>query len=595
MQLTIRAKLILAFGLLIALSGFLFYMAISNMGILNQQVNTIAEINAKRLLLASQLAEDIQFITKREKDFCLSTERSELKALEKETDARLEKFNGRHEQLRLITDEKGMEALDELQSKWQTYLPYFNQIKTLAVEINTDSSNAAGYKISRGPARAAALETVAVSARIVKSNLQALDEAKKKADAQYGEAKLNMIVLLLASLVASVLITYWIVASIKSALNHASEAIKSVAAGNFSVKITYSNRDEIGNLIEQLKLMIGKLQNSVELAKRVANGDLTITEASKDESGELDIALREMVNRLRDIVTGIIQGADNIALASQQMTSSSQQMSEGASEQAASAEQVSSSMEEMAANIQQNTDNAQQTEKIALKASQDIREGSQAVNQTVESMKQIADKISIIGEIARQTNLLALNAAVEAARAGEHGKGFAVVAAEVRKLAERSQLAATEIDLLSKSSVSIAEKSGKVLELIVPDIQKTSRLVQEIAASSMEQNAGAEQINSAVQQLSQVIQSNAATSEEMAASAEELASQADQLKDTIGFFKVETGSSHHASMYARKKAASSVKSPQPVKKNPVKARFSGVALDLGNGHGDASDADYEKF
>jgi len=245
--------------------------------------------------------------------------------------------------------------------------------------------------------------------------------------------------------------------------------------------------------------------------------------------------ITNIVAKLKELISFVRVASDNISAASAQMNSSSQQMSEGATEQAASAEEVSSSMEEIASSIQQNTDNALQTEKIAVKVAEDIIEGNKAVSHTVQSMKEIADRISIIGDIARQTNLLALNAAVEAARAGDYGRGFAVVASEVRKLAERSQIAALEINNLSKAGVIIAEKSGKLLEELVPEIQKTSKLVQEISLSSIEQNTGANEVNKALQQLNQVIQQNAATSEEMAASSEELASQAEQLKEVISF------------------------------------------------------------
>lgn len=277
---------------------------------------------------------------------------------------------------------------------------------------------------------------------------------------------------------------------------------------------------------------------AAEIANNLANGNLQIVFSKKNEIG-LYKDLKAMVEKLRNVIQNIVVISDNLAIASSQMSSGSQQISQGANEQAASAEEVASSMEEMSASIQQNTDNAQQTEKISVKAAVDISEGNKSVEQTVTSMKTIADKIKIIGEIARQTNILALNAAVEAARAGEHGRGFAVVAAEVRKLAERSHNAATEIDNLSKSSVEIAEKSGKLLESIVPDIQRTSNLVQEIAASSQEQSESSNQVNNALQQLNQIVQQNAANAEEMASSSEELAAQADSLKDLVSFFKVE--------------------------------------------------------
>jgi methyl-accepting chemotaxis protein len=226
------------------------------------------------------------------------------------------------------------------------------------------------------------------------------------------------------------------------------------------------------------------------------------------------------------------------------MATSAQNLSEGATGQASSVEEISSSMEEMAANIQQNTSNSRQTEKISTTASVDIIESKDSVLETENSMKLIASKISIIGEISRQTNLLALNAAVEAARAGEHGRGFAVVAAEVRKLAERSQLAATEIDEVSAKSVYVAQKSGQMLSDVVPNIQRTSDLVQEITASSVEQSSGAEQINNAIQSLNNVVQENAATAEEMAAGAEELSSQAEELQGAVSFFKIDTRNKH---------------------------------------------------
>jgi methyl-accepting chemotaxis protein len=252
-------------------------------------------------------------------------------------------------------------------------------------------------------------------------------------------------------------------------------------------------------------------------------------------------------------------------------------------------------MEQMAANIRQNADNAMQTEKIAVKSSKDAQEGGAAVINTVKAMKDIAEKISIIEEIARQTNLLALNAAIEAARAGEHGKGFAVVASEVRKLAERSQSAAAEISDLSSSSVEVAEKAGEMLNQMVPDIQRTAELVQEIAAASKEQDTGAEQVNMAIQQLDQVIQQNASASEEMASTSEELSSQAEQLQDTIGFFKLANNNQQ-----TKQRPASTTKGALRIshvaKSTPAKAKPSGdgLALDMGSDH-DKLDDDFKEY
>jgi methyl-accepting chemotaxis protein len=344
------------------------------------------------------------------------------------------------------------------------------------------------------------------------------------------------------------------------------------------------------------------LRKGVLFAQAVAAGDLTqkIDLDQKDEIGQLATALNEMVAKLSSIVGEVMTASDNVAAGSQELSATAQQMSQGATEQAASAEEVSSSMEEMASSIRQNTDNAMQTEKISIKSSVDAKDGGKAVTETVAAMKEIATKISIIEEIARQTNLLALNAAIEAARAGEHGKGFAVVASEVRKLAERSQSAAGEISGLSTRSVAIAEQAGEMLTRMVPDIQRTAELVQEITASSKEQDTGAEQINKAIQQLDQVIQQNASASEEMASTSEELSSQAEQLQHSISFFDIGNQGRRAASAPTARKPAHKVqiahsKSPSshaaPAKRNSG----GGINLQLGQAGPDHLDDEFEKF
>jgi len=287
--------------------------------------------------------------------------------------------------------------------------------------------------------------------------------------------------------------------------------------------------------------IVGPLKAAVAASNKLADGNLNVQfkVTGQDETGQLLIAMEQMVVRLKGIVSEVKAAADNVALGSQELSAGSQQMSRGASEQAAAAEEAAASMEEMATSIRQNAENASQTVMIAIKSADDAHEGGIAVAETVRAMKEIAGKIAIIEEIARQTNLLALNAAIEAARAGDHGRGFAVVASEVRKLAERSQLAAAEINGLSTTSVEVAEKAGAMLARIVPNIQRTADLVQEVSTASREQDAGTSQINKAIQQLDQVVQQNAGIAEEIAATAEELATQAEQLQNSMAFFKID--------------------------------------------------------
>jgi methyl-accepting chemotaxis protein len=377
-------------------------------------------------------------------------------------------------------------------------------------------------------------------------------------------------------------------------MNVALKYVQSISNGDNPKLITETYYGDFNAIKDNLNMLIKANNEIIEKAKLVAGGDLTVDLKKRSDNDELMQSITDMVKSTGKIIAEFKSASNNISASSEQMSSTSQEMSQGASEQASSAEEMSSSMEEMAANIQQNTENAQQTEKIAINAAEAIQNVAAAAQATLKNIREIADKVSIIGEIARQTNILALNAAVEAARAGEHGKGFAVVASEVRKLAERSQVSAVEIDQLTKNSVRITEDSGKLMEAIVPEIGKTSKLVQEIAAASIEQNSGADQVNNAVQQLNQVTQQNAAAAEEMATSSEELASQAQQLLEMISFFKLNNEGTGIKGKIVNMKQEHSASLENSVVKhsNKIKAKEKGATIDMGK---DSLDSNYEKF
>lgn len=396
-------------------------------------------------------------------------------------------------------------------------------------------------------------------------------------------------------------------------INTTGNMLARVAQGDIPEVITdayYGDFNEIKNNLNQL---IHAMNAITTLAAEMAGGNLAAPVTIRSEQDALMQALSEMLKKLNAVLSNVKGAADNVASGSQAMSTGAQQMSEGATEQSAAAEQASSSMEQMAANIRQNAENAMQTEKIAIKAAVDARDSGQAVLDAVKALKEIAQKVSIIEDIARQTRMLSLNATIEAAKAQEHGKGFAVVAAEVRSLAERSQTAANEINALANSSMGTAEKAGEMLKRLVPDIQKTAELVQEISAASREQSNGVEQVNRAIQQLDSVIQQNSATAEEMASTSEELSSQADMLQQMIAFFAIDDRAVSQISAPPQTIKAAPFERPQPSRRAAARkpdaeprrktqpeqseAARKSVALDMQtpNPYSDERDAEFEHF
>ena len=436
-------------------------------------------------------------------------------------------------------------ALNQVRNDFASMVEAMNAGNALALERATYNATA----INDTEAAPLRKQVVALVDSIVDRNDKVLTEAVDHANGVYEQSRTLLIALLVGSALIALVAAVWIVVSISRSLASAVRLADEVAAGNLSASAAVRGDDEVGDLIK---------------------------------------TLNAMTRKLREVVSEVTAATRNVASGSQELSATAEQLSQGATEQASSTEEASASMEEMSATIKQSADNAAQTEKIARQSAADAIASGEAVNNAVDAMQTIAEKIMVVQEIARQTDLLALNAAVEAARAGEHGRGFAVVASEVRKLAERSQAAAAEISTLSGTTVKAAQSAGEMLSKLVPEIQRTAELVEEISAGSREQNAGASQINTAIQQLDKVTQQNTSAAEEMSATSEELASQAEQLQAAISYFRVDAAAAPAAGDTPAKASKDSLKdaimarSPHmaPRKAAPKAKTGSGGGFDL---------------
>jgi len=368
-------------------------------------------------------------------------------------------------------------------------------------------------------------------------NIERMNSKEKVVVDSAARTRTTMWAVFIAGILVVLFMTVAVTRSITRPILEVVTIAEKLAEGESDLQITSASGDETGMLLGAMKRMIASNNEMVAAATGIASGDLRVRVTPRSDRDALGSALANMIERLTEIIGEVRSGAASLTVASSQISASAQSLSQGTSEQASSVEETTSSLQEMSASITQNAENSGLMEQMAVKGTADADESAQAVKQSVEAMTKIAQKISIIEEIAYQTNLLALNAAIEAARAGEHGRGFAVVATEVRKLAERSQIAAKDIGGLATSSVDVAQRSGRLLTDLVPTIRKTADLVREVTAASLEQSGGVSQINRAMTLVDQVTQRNASASEELASTAEEMSSQAEALQQTIAYFK----------------------------------------------------------
>ena len=524
---------------------------------------------ARSMLAIARLTDTLSAIQRLEKDTVISTDDAEIQRFNDQlTAARSQLEQRRHELDDSIPPEE-RSAVHDINARIDQWAKTSDQV----VALGSVNSTAKAFMLSSGQGSQLRVAAVDDLTPIITRNTKEMADERAATDVLYENGRFLIIAALLASLVIGAGASIWLSLSISRAMQRAGALARSVASGDLTQTVEHSARDEIGDLIGHVNAM---------------------------------------VLRLRQVVSDALAASDNVSSGSQQLSASAQQLSQGSNEQASAGEQASASMEQMAANIKQNADNASQTEKIARQSAKDAEVSGQAVGSAVGAMQTIAEKITIVQEIARQTDLLALNAAVEAARAGEHGRGFAVVASEVRKLAERSQAAATEISALSSQTVKAARDAGEMLVRLVPDIQKTADLIAEISAACREQDIGASQINTAIQQLDQVTQQNAGASEQMSATSEELAAQAEQLQASIGFFHIDGKHGAPPPMRPRAIAAPSVAARGPSapprhaqggRAKPKEVAMvggprragNGVRLHMETGDDDGHDADFVRY
>jgi methyl-accepting chemotaxis protein len=555
MRITIKAKLVATFAVVIGLSALSMTVALANLGSLNSAFAGAMNGNVKRIQMATDLEVATLELARDEKSLILTNDATAGQALVTKLDDEIERIHADAEALKGLSPEAAKPLVDRFVADYDTYLVQHVEVRRLAM-LGLDADAAT---LATGHAAELRAEAVSALDELVAHNNDDLTTAVDAAEAGYNFSSLLLIGLLVGSAAIAIGAAFWIVMGIGAGLGKIKTVIKAVALGDLDQRVEVKTDDEIKDLVVIVNEMTDNLRVTAQLADRIADGDLTVEAKPISDKDVLGLALKRMVEKLRDVISEALTSATNVSAGSQELSATAEQLSQGATEQASSTEEASASMEEMAATIKQSADNASQTERIARQSAADAIASGTAVNDAVAAMQTIAQKIMVVQEIARQTDLLALNAAVEAARAGEHGRGFAVVASEVRKLAERSQSAAAEISTLSDNTVKTAQSAGAMLQKLVPDIQRTAELVEEITAGAREQNAGAAQINTAIQQLDKVTQQNTSAAEEMSATSEELASQAEQLQGAISYFRIDNISREAANDAPARKPAKASK------------------------------------
>ncbi|MBO9465307.1 MCP four helix bundle domain-containing protein [Tropicibacter sp. R15_0] len=553
MRFSIKSKLIAGFSIILLLVAVLSLVAVSRFNQFNSALHHIVDITAEKVRLATAMETEFYALSATQNGIFLANTGEEVEAVQKELEEHFHLLTTFKKEFAAIAEiDHREEDLSALESLEETFAPYLALEKSIAKKIKSSlSKQKIGFGDDATALRAEALELMnkegagilsgskALLHEILVRNLEIMEAEKAQTNNLYDQSTVLILATSSIAVLVGIFAAVWMATVIPNGIRRAVEIADKVANGDPSVDCRPRSKDEIGDLLIALGRMNEALLRMSKSADEIAKGDLTISIQERSDVDQLGLSLRHMLEKQRDVLSKVTVNAENVDGGAKSLSRTAADLSDGSVQQSSAAEEASAAMEQMSANIRQSSENASQTETIAAQASEEAIQSGEAVSEAVAAMKSIAEKITIIQEIARQTDLLALNAAVEAARAGTHGKGFAVVASEVRKLAERSQLAASEIGVLSKKTLQVSETAGQKLETLVPSIRRTSDLVGEISAAMREQNIGAEQINQSIQQLDKVIQKNASLAGEAASVGQTLTKQSGQLRDIIEFYKLD--------------------------------------------------------